>query len=66
MKIEEQKRKGMREKKLFFYSVGYYFKGGYCLDVSQYLLQCSPFLNYCSKSKKKLEMKRLLEGFIFP
>ena len=32
---EERKRKGMREKELFFYSTGYYFKGEYCLEVLQ-------------------------------
>ena len=64
MKIEEPKRKGMRVKELFFYSTGYYFKCEYCLDVLQYLLQYSSCKeSYCSKSKKNLEMGRLLEGF---
>ena len=32
---EERKRKGIRQKELFFYSIGYYFKGEYCLEVLQ-------------------------------
>ena len=49
-----KKEKGWKEKKVIFYSTGYYFKVEYCLELLQWLLQYSPYLeSYCSKSKKK-------------
>ena len=48
------KRKGGKGKKvIFFYSTGYYSKGEYCLELLQFLLQCSLLQRcYCSHSKR--------------
>ena len=60
---DEQKREEERKRFFFFFFfnlAGYIFKIKYSLDM----LQCSPYLeSYYSKSKKNLELERLLEGF---
>ena len=50
----KNKEKGWKEKEShFFYSTGNYSKGEYCLELLQFLLQCSLLQRcYCSHSKR--------------
>ena len=49
----KNKEKGWKEKEShFFYSTGYYSKGEHCLELLQFLLQCS-LLQRCYRSHSK-------------
>ena len=50
---EEQRERWKEKESHFFYSTGYYSKGEYCLELLQFLLQCSLLQRcYCSHSKR--------------